>query len=158
MFNFLCFQLFEEDPWRFLALFNSSPVSTLHFFQIEVSNQFPTFPHSNLCKTEPHSPDPNFPFLLSQQNIIIFNQDSFAYIPSLKSVFIQVISNLTDHFLLRLTRREPSPDLVGLATRLSVVWCYPRFCLSQPKVDLGHNIVATILGRNIVCLLVLFIL
>ena len=80
-------------------------------------------------------------FLSSWANKIFikFNQDSFAYIPSLKSVFIQVISNLIDYFLLRLTRRHPSPDLVGLATRLSVVWCYPRFRLSQPKVDLGHN-------------------
>ena len=103
------------------------PSSTPHLsklsisFKIEVSNQFPTLPHSDLCKTEPHSLDPNFPFLLSQQNIIKFNQDSFSYIPNLKSVFIQVISSLIDHFLLRLTRREPSPNLVGLATRLSVV-------------------------------------
>ena len=105
-------------------------LSKLSFsLKIEVSKHLPTFPHSDLCKAGPHFPDPIYAFPLIQQNTLEIKSNSFTYIPSLKSAFIQVISSLIDHFLLILTRREPSPDLVGLATRLSVVWCYPRFCL-----------------------------
>ena len=53
-----------------------------------------------------------------------------------------------------MTRREPSPVLVGLATRLSVVCGYPlKFALFQPREDLGDNIVATILGTILLPLL-----
>ena len=113
--------------------------------------------HQNSClpcpiqtsaKTRPHSLDPKSVFPFHTTNTLKIKSNSFTYIPSLKLAFIEVISSLTDLFLLRLTRREPSPDLVGLATRLCVVWCYLRFFLSQPEVDLGHNIVVTILGKR----------
>ena len=60
-------------------------------------------------------------------------------IPSLRSVENLVISSLIDYLLPRLTRREPSPVLVGLATRLSVVWCGPRTLSFQPETNLGSN-------------------
>ena len=112
-------------PKRILVSF--LPSSTPHRFElsisfkIETSNQLPTLPHSDLCKTGPHSPDPKSALPFDPKNTLKIKSNSFAYIPSLKLAFIQVISSLVDHFLLRLTRREPSPDMVGLATRLSVV-------------------------------------
>ena len=48
----------------------------LHFIQFEVPIQLSTLPHRDLCKTEPHSPDANLPFHLSQQNIIKFQSNS----------------------------------------------------------------------------------
>ena len=125
--------------------------------KLKCQNNFLPCPIQISAKTRPHSPDPKSALPFDPTNTLKIKSNSFTYIPSLKSAFIQVISSLTDYFLLRLTRREPSPDLVGLATRLSMVWCYPRLCLPQLEVDLGHNIVLTIL-RNIFFLLVLFFL
>ena len=114
-------------------------LKSFHLIQFEVPNHLPTLPHRDLCKTEPHSPDPNLPFTFEPTKHHQIQSKYSEHIPSLKPVFTLVISSLIDHILLRLTRRGPSPDLVGLATRLSVVWCYPRSYLSQPEVDLGPN-------------------
>ena len=114
-------------------------LKALHLTQFEVPNHLPTSPHRDLYKTKPHSPDPNLPFTFEPKKHHQIQSNSSKHIPSLKLVFTSVISSLIDHIFLRLTRREPSPDLVGLATRLNVVWCYHRSCLSQPEIDLGFN-------------------
>jgi len=62
-----------------------------------------------------------------------FIKNCFWYpysLTSLRSIF-HCKSSQTVSFIysLSVTRREPSPDLGGLATRLSVVCGYPEFCL-----------------------------
>ena len=90
----------------------------------------------------------NLPFSLIQQTTSKSNQTLLHIYLAWNQSSHQSSQASLIIFLLRLTRREPSLDLVGLATRLSVVWCYPRLCLPQPEVDLGPNIVVTILGRK----------
>jgi len=66
-------------------------------------------------------PEPNLPFPFFQQNPQKNQIKSLQLIPSLRSVENLGISSLIDYLLLRLTQREPSPVLVGLATRLRMV-------------------------------------
>ena len=54
-----------------------------------------------------------------------------ATIPSRKSIF-SVIP-------IEIDKERALSDLVGLATRLSVVCGYPRIASLQPKVNLGFN-------------------
>ena len=111
----------------------------LHLTQFEVPNHLPTLPHRDLCKIEPHSLDPNLPFTFEPTKHHQIQSNTSVHIPSLKSAITLVISSFHWPYFLRLTRREPSPDLVGLATRLSVVCGYPRISLVQPEVNLGSN-------------------
>ena len=102
------------------------PSSTPHRSELSISFNSK---HQNNCLSCPIqlsakliiSQTQNLPFPLIPKKTPKIKSNSFTYIPSLKSAFIQVISSLTDHIFFRLTRREPSPELVGLATRLSVV-------------------------------------
>ena len=114
-------------------------------------NLLPILPHEIICVFDLIFPLMLFfvPYITETQSFIKLLLSYFF--TSLKSVFI--IGHLKPYWtsFTELTRREPSPVLVGLATRLSVVWCCLEFCLLQPKVDLGSNIVATILGK-MVCL------
>lgn len=120
--------MFEEDPWFPL------PSSTPHL-------SFPSIPLKFKCQNNclpcpieistwlslnPHTPKSAFPLIPTKppENHIKF----LHFIPSLKLVFISVISSPIDYLLLRLTRREPSP-----------VWCWPWILPFQPEVNLGTN-------------------
>ena len=144
-----CFQLFGEDSWFLL------PYSTPHLSFPSMSLKFKCQNDCLPCPIEisaelslnPCTPKCVFPFEPTNHHFI--KSKSLVHIPSLKSEGISVISSPIDQHLLRLTRREPSPDLVGLATRLIVVWCWPWILPFQPEVNLGTNIVATILGKKL---------
>ena len=71
------FSYLKRIPEVFLPSSTPHLSKSFHFIKFEVQNQLPTLPHKDLYKTEPHSPDPNMPFHLSQQNIIIFNKSLF---------------------------------------------------------------------------------
>ena len=129
LFDFPCFHLFMENPWKFLAPLNLSPVWTIHSFSLKASKQSPILPQVDLCKNCASSPHPKLPFPWFQQNHKKSILNSLYLIPGLKSVINSVISSLFYYLLPSLTRREPSPVLVGLATRLSMVWCGLESCL-----------------------------
>ena len=139
LFDFPCFRLFKENPWKFLALLSFSPVRSSHSFSLKASKQSPTLPQVDLCKKWVSSPHPKLPFPLIQQKPQKSTSNSLYFIPSLILIENIVISSLIDYLFPRLTRREPSPVLVGLATRLSVVWCGPRTLSFQPETNLGSN-------------------
>ena len=56
------FSCLKRIPEGFLPSSTPHLSKALHITQFVVPNHFPTLPHRDLCKTEPHSPDPNFPF------------------------------------------------------------------------------------------------
>ena len=156
-FDFPCFHLFKENPWKLLALLSFSLVRSSHSFSLKASRRSPTFPQVDLCKNCVSSPHPKMLFPLIQQKPQKSTSNSLYFIPSLRSIANLVISRLIYYLSPRLTRREPSPVLVGLATRQSVVWCGPRTLSFQPETNLGSNIVATILGKKMVLLLMSFV-
>jgi len=96
------------------------------YIQFKASRSSPTSPQLELCKGLTLSPDPKFVFpLLQRKPKKPKNKHTYLF-TSLKSVLI--ISHLASYCLFsRDWRREPSPVLVGLATRLSVVWCSLEF-------------------------------
>ena len=124
------------------------------YIQSKASRHSPTSPQLELCKGLTLSPDPKLVFpLLQRKPKKPKNKHTYLF-TSLKSVLI--VSHLASYCSFsRDWRRESSPVLVGLATRLSVVWCSLEFTSFQPEVDLSANIVATILGRNSKRLLVI---
>jgi len=95
---------------------------------LSLRHQYNCLPCSNQISAET-VPHPRAQICLShcfQQNTKNPNQiKPLHLIPSLRLVANLVISSLIDYLLSRLTWREPSLVLVGLATRLSVVWCWP---------------------------------
>jgi len=111
----------------------------LHLTHFKASKQLPSLPQSELCRNCASSPSPYFPFPFFQQNPKKLKSNPLHLMPSLKSVAKSVIFSPIDYLLLRLTRREPSPVLIGLAMRLSVVWCGPRTLSFQPETNLGSN-------------------
>ena len=66
-FQFPCFHLFKENPWKLLALLSSSPVRSTHSFPLKASKKFPTLPQIDLCKSYVSSPHPKLPFPFLQQ-------------------------------------------------------------------------------------------
>ena len=126
-----CFQLFGEDSWFLLP--SSTPHLSFPSISLKFKCQNDCLPSPIEISTErslnPRTPKFSFPLIPTKppKNQI----KALYFIPRLKSVFISVISSPNDYLLLTLTRREPSPILVGLATRLSVVWCGLEFCLSS---------------------------
>ena len=98
------------------------------YIQSKASRQSPTSPQLEICKGLTLSPDPKLFFPISPtktQKIQIKHTYLFT---SLKSV--PILSHLTPYCsFYRDWRRDPSPVLVGLATRLSLVWCSLEFYL-----------------------------
>ena len=96
LFNFLCFQLSEEDSWKPLSLFNPSPVWAIHFIQIwSVKTISFLSPFSSLQNWS--FPRPKiFLSLCFQQNPQNKIKNYFTNIPSLKSAFIS--SHLKPHW------------------------------------------------------------
>ena len=134
-----CLQLFGEDSWFPL------PSSTPHLYFPSISMKFECQNDCLPCPIEISaelSLNPstqNLSFHLSQQNIILLNQTLLHVYLAYHKYFYQSSQALINHNLLILTRRELSPDLVGLATRLGVVWCCPWILPFQSLVDLGTN-------------------
>ena len=130
LFSFICFRQFER------ILEPSCPLQILSslfypFIESKTSKPLPSLPQLELCKNLASSPSPKLSFPFFQQKTPKNHSNSLIDIPSLKLALISVISRPIDTFLLRLTQREPSPVLVGLATRLSVFWCYPESRLAS---------------------------
>lgn len=86
-----------------------------------------------------HPRTQNFLSLWFNKNLKKSTSNSLYFIPSLRSIKNLVVSSLIDYLLPRLTRREPSPVLVGLAMRLIVVWCGPRTLSFQLEINLASN-------------------
>ena len=133
-----------ETPLLSLAPHLSDLPTSLAF---KASRQLPTLLQLDLCRNCASSPSPKLPFLFFQQNPKKPNQIKPQHlIPSLKSAFTIGHLSLIDYLFPRLTWREPSPVLVGLARRLSVVWCWPWNLAFQPEANLGPNSCITILS------------
>ena len=79
-------------------------------------------------------------FCLTQpRNPTFIKKPHSNHFTSLRSAFtIGYLSPFEDLSLI-LTRREPSPVLVGLATRLRLVWCCLEPRLLQPVADSSAN-------------------
>jgi len=137
LFNYSCFHLLEEYPWDPLSLLSFSQVWSTHSINPKHQNYYLSFPYLNSAKIWPHPWTQNLPVPFFQQNPQKLKSNPLHFIPSPKLVFYLFISSPIDYLSLRLTRREPSPVLVGLATRLSVVWCGPRTLSFQPEANLG---------------------
>ena len=132
LFKFPCFHLFKENSWDSLALLSSSPVWSIHSLNLKHKNDFLPCPNQNSVETVPH-PEPNLPFPVSSTKPPKTQIKPLYFIPSLKLAFISVISRPITCLFPRSTQREPSLVFVGLATRLSVVWCGPRTLSFQPE-------------------------
>ena len=98
------------------------------YIQSKASMQSPTSPQLELCRDLTLSPDPKFVFPISPAKTQKSKIKHTYLFTSLKS--IPIVSHLAPYcWFYRDWRREPSPVLVGLATRLSVVWCSLEFYL-----------------------------
>jgi len=139
LFNFQCFYLFEEDSWDSLSLLSSSPVWSIHSFDLKHQRNCLPCPNQNSIKTRPHPRTQTCLSRFPTQNPQKTQITSLHFVPSLILAAISVISSPIDCPLLILTQREPSPVLIGLATRLSMVWYGPRSLPFQPEVNLGSN-------------------
>ena len=117
----ICFQLFGEDPSSSLP--SSAPRrSNLSIYPIKSIKTFTYLaPTWNLQRSD-LIPGPKICFPISPAKTQKPKNKHTYLFTSLKSVLI--ISHLASYCLFsRDWRREPSPVLVGLATRLSMVWC-----------------------------------
>ena len=137
-FKFPCFHLFKENYWDSISLLSSSPVWSIHSLTLKHQNDYLSCPNQNFAKLA-FIPGPKFAFPLIPTKPPKNQIKALYFIPSLKSVFISVVSSPIDYLLLILNWREPSPVLIGLATRLSVVWCWPWILPFRPEVNLGSN-------------------
>ena len=128
LFSFTCFRLFGEDPcspFPSSAPCHSDP--SIHL--IKNIKTIAYLAPTRILQRSGLIPGPKIVFpIFSTKTQKIKIKLSYLF-TSLKSVFI--ISHLSpfEDLLPRHTRREPSPVLVGLATRLSVVWCSLEFYL-----------------------------
>ena len=102
------FSCFKRIPEVLLPSSTPNLSKSLHFIQFEVPNRFPTLPHRDLCKIEPHSPDPNLPFTFEPTKHHQIQSNTSVHIPNLKSVIISVISSFHWPCFMRLTRRALS--------------------------------------------------
>ena len=138
LFNSSCYHLFEEESWDILALLIPSSVwPSIHSIQSIKTTAYlaPTWtlqksgliPGPKICLSL-------FPTKPPKNQI-----KSLHLIPSLKLICIPVMSSPFDYLLLRFTLREPSHVLIGLAMRLSVVWCGPRTLSFQPEENIGSK-------------------
>ena len=126
-FNFACFHLFGEDPCSPLP--SSAPFRfDLSAHSIKSIKTTAYLAPTRILQRSGLIPEPKIVFShFSNKNPKIKIKLSYLF-TSLKSV--PIISHLAPYFsFYRDWRREPSPGLVGLATRLSVVWCSLEFYL-----------------------------
>ena len=134
--------------WRgskfFFSLFSSSSVLSIHKSNLKHQDHHLPRPSLNSARSD-LIPGPKICFPISPAKTKKSKNKHTYLFTSLKSVLI--VSHLASYCSFsRDWRREPSPVLVGLATRLSVVWCSLEFTSFQPEVDLSANIVVNILG------------
>ena len=96
------------------------------YIQFKASRSSPTSPQLELCKGLTLSPDPKSVFPLLQRKPKKPKIKHTYLFTSLRLAFL--IGHLAFYRLFSWDWwREPSPILVGLATRLSVVWCSLEF-------------------------------
>ena len=127
LYVFTCLKRIHVHPCHFQLL-----VFLIHpYTWSKASRLLPTSPQLEFCKDLALSPDPKLFFPISPTKIQKTKIKHSYLFTSLKSVFI--FHYKSSHPLWKpfaeIDRREPSPVLVGLATRLSVVWCGLEFYL-----------------------------
>ena len=100
------------------------------YIQSKASRHSPTSPQLKIWKGLTLSPDPKICFPISPAKTQKIKIKLTYLFTSLKSA--PIVSHLAPYCsFYRDWRREPSPALVGLATRLSVVWCSLEFYLNS---------------------------